>query len=74
MIYHAKLLLFVILFFGLIAQTIAGPGDYDGDGKFDAAIFRPSTGMWWVSRSTSGYTNTPFGENGDMPVPSAFVP
>src|SRR6185369_5786261 len=26
--------------------------DFDGDGKTDISIFRPSDGSWWYSRST----------------------
>jgi hypothetical protein len=28
--------------------------DFDGDGKSDPVIFRPSTGTWWISASGSG--------------------
>ncbi|HSK71329.1 MAG TPA: serine hydrolase [Pyrinomonadaceae bacterium] len=53
---------------------IATPGDYDGDGKTDAAVFRPSSNVWFVQRSTSGTLIQSFGQMGDMPIPSAFVP
>jgi uncharacterized delta-60 repeat protein len=59
--------------FGL-STDIPAPGDYDGDGKFDPAVFRPSTSTWYANRSTSGLLIQSFGQAGDKPVPSAFVP
>ncbi|HVE60019.1 MAG TPA: choice-of-anchor V domain-containing protein [Pyrinomonadaceae bacterium] len=53
---------------------IPAPGDYDGDGKFDFGVFRPSSSTWFVSRSTQGILIAGFGINGDIPVPSAFIP
>jgi len=37
--------------------------DFDGDGRDDVAIFRPSSGMW----SVRGLTRTYFGSTGDVP-------
>jgi len=53
---------------------IPSPGDYDGDGRFDAAVFRPSSTNWFVQRSTAGTLIQQFGIAGDLPLPNAFVP
>ncbi len=47
--------------------------DYDGDGKAEIAVFRPSTGYWYLAGPGSGFATFPFGMDGDMPAPHAFV-
>ena len=49
------------------------PGDYDGDGKTDYAIWRPSTGEWWIIRSSDGTLQYQvWGVAGDIPVPGDY--
>ncbi len=47
--------------------------DYDGDGKADVSVFRPSEDRWYVLRSSdSGLTQPFFGTAGDIPTPADF--
>ncbi|HEV7643916.1 MAG TPA: FG-GAP-like repeat-containing protein [Pyrinomonadaceae bacterium] len=39
--------------------------DFDGDGRADISIFRPSDGNWYLARSSAGFTVTHWGQNGD---------
>jgi len=47
------------------------PGDYDGDGRTDVAIYRPATGLWYILQSTtnfSAYASYQWGVSTDVPV------
>lgn len=51
------------------AGDIATPGDFDGDNIVDQAVFRPSTGVWYIRQSSNGQPSiVPFGATGDLPV------
>ena len=49
------------------------PFDYDGDGRTDMALWRPSTGEWLVIHSLTGQLRTvQWGVGGDTPAPGDY--
>ncbi len=46
--------------------------DFDGDGRTDISVYRPSEGNWYCQGSTAGFTATHFGDSADVPSPGDF--
>lgn len=73
-----KRILFAAMLFavvGMLNMDIkAASYDFDGDGKSDIAIYRPSNGQWWIMKSSDGshYALT-FGLETDKIVPADYT-
>jgi hypothetical protein len=45
------------------------PGDYDGDGETDTAVYEKITGNWFIAQSLAGIKlHSSFGGSGFVPV------
>lgn len=61
-----------LLYRGNSAPLIRTENDFDGDGRSDLGVFRPSNGVWYLSRSTNGFLAVPFGIATDRLVPADY--
>ena len=62
---------FVVAQSGLVGAVQGG--DFDGDGKTDIGVFRPSTATWYIINSgTATVSGVAWGGGGDMPVPADY--
>lgn len=63
---------FLTVYWGINGDQPAR-GDFDGDGRIDAAVFRPSNGVWYVRQSSNGQLAVQnWGIAGDRVVPSDY--
>ncbi|MCV4783268.1 hypothetical protein OFM36_27900, partial [Escherichia coli] len=62
-----------VYFFGL-AGDIPVTGYFDSNARADIAVFRPSSGIWYLLRDVDGFGAIQFGVSTDRPVPNAYFP
>jgi hypothetical protein len=59
--------------FSFRAIAPCSPADFDGDGRTDISVWRPSTGVWWITNSANNSVNTfLFGTDGDRIAPGDY--
>jgi FG-GAP-like repeat/WD40-like Beta Propeller Repeat len=55
-----------------IRNPLRTPFDFDGDGRSDVSVFRPSNGVWYLNQSQNGFTGTSFGLSTDKLAPADY--
>ena len=58
--------------FNIPGQYSSVRADFDGDGKTDVSVYRTFEGIWYVNRSTNGFTATQWGLEHDVLAPGDF--
>ena len=52
--------------------SVRSRADFDGDGKTDLSVFRPSEGNWYLNQSTAGFSVLNWGISSDTLVPGDY--
>lgn len=55
-----------------VVSSAALRTDFDGDGRDDVSVFRPSNGVWYINNTTGGFSAMQFGSVADKVVPADF--
>ncbi len=54
-------------------NSIKSKFDFDGDGRADISVFRPSKGVWYIANSSNNsFSSVQFGQNGDRSVAADY--
>ena len=53
-------------------NPVKSRADFDGDGRTDLSVFRPSNGGWYLQRSQAGFAGITWGASGDTIIPSDY--
>lgn len=71
--YSSRTNSFERIYWGLNEIDHRAYGDYDGDGKIDAAVFRWTEGIWYILQSSNGEPRYEYwGTVGDQPCPGDY--
>ena len=57
---------------GVVVPTVKSRADFDGDGKTDVSVFRPSEGNWYLNQSTAGFGVLNWGVSSDVLIPGDY--
>jgi len=55
-----------------VAPPPKARADFDGDGRSDLSVYRPSEGIWYQNRSTEGFSARQWGISSDVLVPGDY--
>jgi hypothetical protein len=57
---------------GAVVPQGTARADFDGDGRTDLSVFRPTEGNWYLNRSTAGFNVINWGLSSDEIVPGDY--